>query len=224
MIENLLLKDTDQPGFFLSIYREESPDEENDKVAFMYGERTPRPLRAKSAPSTRLSSLAVSSCSTPFSSRPSTAKSPKVSPAQTMRRLQTSMSAVTRNPHRAKSPPSGKTLKKKRPVSSFAPKCVDSDDENETHTVRFVSKRISRVHSAKTAAIRDDVIAARSVTSENARRHQMTPEQAWIATQPMSQKRQQLKENLMEINAKKINKVENRMSDFLARYPLVVRF
>ena len=115
--------------------------------------------------------------------------------------------------------------KTKRPVSSFVPVTVDSDDENETRSVRFVSKNnISRVPSARTAAIRGDVIAARSVTSANAKRSHVTPEQAWIATQPMSQKRQQLKENLMEINSMKINKVENRMRDFLAKYPLLVKF
>ena len=203
----------------------------------MYGEKIPRDkqgtTRAKSAPSSRLSSLPRSTCSTPFSSRPSTARSlkVKVNPAQIIRRPQTSLSAVTRNPSRAKTPSSGKAsgqsrekIKAKRPVSSFVPTCVDSDDENEAHNVRFVSKKIPRVPSAKTAAIGGAVIAARSVTSANAKRSQVTPEQAWITTQPMSQKRQQLKENLMEINAMKVNKVENRMRDFLAKYPLVVKF
>ena len=201
----------------------------------MYGEKIPREkqatTRAKSAPASRLSSLPRSTCSTPFSSRPSTARSLKMNPAQIIRRPQTSLAAGTRNPSRAKTPSTGKAsgqyrdkTKTKRPVSSFVPTCVDSDDENETHNVKFVSKKIPRVPSAKTAAIGRAVIAARSVTSANAKRSQVTPEQAWITTQPMSQKRQQLNENLMEINSMKVNKVENRMRDFLAKYPLVVKF
>ena len=201
----------------------------------MYGEKIPREQqgtsRAKSAPASRLSSLPRSTCSTPFSSRPSTARSLKVNPAHIIRRPQTSLSEVSRYPSRAKTSSSGRAsgqsrekIKARRPVSSFVPTCVDSDDVNEAHNVKFVSKKIPRVPSAKTAAIGRAVIAARSVTSANAKHSQVTPEQAWITTQPMSQKRQQLKENLMEINAMKVNKVENRMRDFLAKYPLVVKF
>ena len=142
----------------------------------MYGEKIPRQkqaaMRAKSAPTSRLSSLPMSTCSTAFSSRPSTARSlkVKVNPEQIIRRPQTSLSAVTRNPSRAKTPSSGRvsSQSRKRPVSSFVPTCLDSDDENEANNVKFVSKRIPRVPSAKTAAIGRAVIAARSVTSANA--------------------------------------------------------
>ena len=89
-----------------SIDREDSSDEETAAVAFMYGEKIPREkqktTRAKSAPSSRLSSLPGSIYSTPFSSRPSTARSLKVNPVEIIRRPQTSLSAVSRNPSRYK--------------------------------------------------------------------------------------------------------------------------
>ena len=115
--------------------------------------------------------------------------------------------------------------KKRRPFSSFAPVSAEGDDENlampEPGKGRATSAKVTRQPSARNVAITKAVRETRAMTSTNVKRSQMTPEQAWLMTQPTSQKKQQFKGNIMELNAIKVDRVENKMRDFLSKYPII---
>ncbi len=117
-------------------------------------------------------------------------------------------------------------LLKRRPATSTALRSHGSnnDDDDEGPPSEAPSRATSAKHRrqphARNSAITQAVNQVRVMTMANKRKRNVTAEQAWIMPQPITQRQKQFKENLMDLNAFRANKVDKRLQSFMEKYPV----